>query len=95
MEWLESELKEMDVDINTIHMVMGNELSELQDITYLETQSIKDIEDMETQNRNISSKDMQETEKEKVNPGTEWKRGEGGFLSLREGDTQDELGPAR
>ena len=50
---------------------------------------------METQNRNISSKDMQETEKEKVNPGTEWKRGEGGFLSLREGDTQDELGPAR
>ena len=40
-----SELREMDVDINTIHMVMGNELSELQDVTDMITQNIKDIYD--------------------------------------------------
>ena len=38
---------------------------------------------------------MQETDNVKVKPCTEWSTGEGGFLSLREGDTQDDLGPTR
>ena len=50
---------------------------------------------MKTQNRNISSKELQETDNVTVILGNEWSTGEGGLLSLMKGDTQDELGPAR
>ena len=85
----------MDVDTNTIHMVMGNEWSELQDIKDMGTQDIKDVYDTKTQNIDISSKDIQETDTETVILGTEWSTWEGGLLSLMEGDTQDELGPTK
>ena len=42
MEWLESELREMDVDTDTIHMVMYKEQSELQDIAVIGTQDKKE-----------------------------------------------------
>ena len=87
MEWLESELMEMDVDTNTINRVMYNEQSELQDIA--------DIYDTDTQNTDISSKDIKETDQVTDITGTEWSTGRGGLLFLMEGDTQEELGPTK
>ena len=83
----------MDLDANTIQMVMYNEQSELQDLAVIGTQDIKDIYDTDTQNTDISSKDIKETDQVTDITGTEWSTGRGGLLSLREGDTQEELGP--
>ena len=43
------------MDANTIHMVMCNKLSELQDIAVMGTQDIKDIYNTETQNIDMTA----------------------------------------
>ena len=94
MEWLESELIEMEVDTDTINRVMYNEKKELQEITDTAAFDIFNIYDKNTQHtdKNISSEDMKELDQGINITYTEWSTVGGGLLSLKEGDAQEEVG---